>query len=751
MKKVTTSSVIAIGCALLAQAGLTSAAQAQSNGGEGGPATSAAMPQDPSDAGIKDIVVTATRRSTNLQQVPVTVTALPAEALKAQNITGVLQLSDAVPGLQVSATGGNNLYLRGVGSTSGGYAEGQVAMYIDGLYLTNPAMSIFSFNNIDQIEVLKGPQGTLYGRNATAGLISVTTRNPGDAPRLDATVGYDNYQTRTETLYGSIPVSDTLAANVAVYDTKQNKGWTRNSLTGRDGQTARETAVQTKLLWKPGSDTKVTANFIYDTNNRTYGLVYQELPGTIASDGTPFLGGDRFVARVDPKAPLKAQIASLKIQQDLGFASLMSLTGYQHSKQDLVALGTVATRDGVVLDFNNSSRSWSQELQLTSRTSASRLDWIAGFFFFNDHTVQSLGMYTTCSGSVCVPGPAPTRATGRPKTNSYSGYLDATYRLFSATKLTVGLRYTNETKSLTSVRVPILGRPDSVASPTLLFPGTSGIPGSTNFEKLTYRIVLAQDFGPNVHAYISDNLGFKSGAYNATSFVNPAVKPETLHAYEAGVKSQFFDRRVRLNLAYFHYDYKDVQARFANPPAPAILRNVAKERLRGLDVDFTIAPFPDFSVNGGFEVLDSKYIDYPGAVCWTKGPDRTVNGVTVGTVTSAICNVAGRKVPYAAPFTGTLGFSYTVDTNRGRFTFSANDRYTSRYSLAPDGSIDAPRAHNVNASLAWTSPERRYDVQLYVRNLTNKYSYAAGVTSTSGFTITPNAPRVFGMTAGLHY
>ncbi|MBO9377626.1 TonB-dependent receptor [Sphingomonas histidinilytica] len=763
---------LASACALmLIGASYPSMATARANDGAiaAASADQAPLAADATGTMVEDIVVTATRRAVNLQKVPVTITALPASTLKSFNITGVLQLSDAVPGLQVAPSGGNNIYLRGVGTTSAGYNEAQVAVYIDGLYLPNPAMSIFSFNNIEQIEVLKGPQGTLYGRNATAGLIAVRTRDPGEQLKVDASLGYDNYDTRTETLYVSAPITGSLSGNVAVYDTKQYQGWGKNVFTSNDIQKNRETGVQAKLLWDAGPNTRITTNFIFDTNNRTYGYGYHILPGTIGADGTTYVGRNNVASRIDASAPFKAYIGALKIQQDLGFATLMSLTGYQHSSQkptnpaNNAILGQPLPGQGsTIFDFDQTSRTWSQELQLTSKAGASRLEWVAGLYYYNDKTKIAAGSYNTCVGNACATGAAPNIITGRPKTDSYSGYVDGTYKLFDATRLTMGLRYTNETKSITGEQVPLPGFPNSVTTfppGTVLFPGQpfpgfpNGIPTKLNFEKVTYRVVLAQDFGPNVHGYVSNNYGFKSGGFNANNFNNPPVKPELLNSYEVGVKSELFDRRVRFNLAYFHYDYKDVQVRSAAPPAPpgrSLLQNVGKERIKGVNGDFSIIPVQGLTINGGFEVLDAKYTRNPGQSCSSPGPNQVVGGVLVGTVVTVPCDLAGFDVAFASPFSATLGFSYKLETEMGVFTLNASDRYTKRYPLLADQSIYAPGSHIVNASLAWTAPDGRFDAQVYVRNLTNKYTYVTGYATAAGFAVVPGAPRVIGATVGFH-
>ena len=758
------------------------------------PATPPAAAED--TAALQEITVTATRREVNLQKVPATVEAVPATTLKALNVTGVLQLPSLVSGLVVTPSGGNNIYLRGIGSASTGFNEAQTAVYIDGLYLANPTAGIYSFNNIDRIEVLKGPQGTLYGRNVTGGLISVTTRDPGSVPRLDASVGYANYDTVTANLYASTPVTDTLAVNVAGFHQKQSDGWSTNTFNGHDGQRSNESGVEAKAQWRPASGTKITGTFIYDYNNRDLGYAYEVYPGTVGTDGTPYLGHYKFTSRIDSKAPTNIYIGTVKVEQDLGFATLMSISGYQTSTANVLFQGGLpilgqrlpAPRNNIVgasyAPFYEHNRTYSQEFQLTSKPSSSRFDWVAGAFYYNDHSELRLDTYFTCLGATaatCGPG-TPTRNDGFPTTNSVSGYADGTYRFFDATRLTVGLRYTSETKRLSGLVTPLPGLPDSVAvipgstlnpppATGVTYPGEPytlvvngvptvepGIPTRLHFNKLTYRFVLAQDIGSNVHLYASHNLGFKSGAFNGNGFTNPPVKPELLYATEGGVKTELFDRRLRLNLAYFHYTYKDVQLRSTAPPAPpgnAILQNAASETINGVDGDFSVAVTRRLVLNGSFEYLHAKYDNFPGTTIAIPGTTTFATSAggtyTIGTPTVLQNqNLGGFDVPFAPPFSASLGAIYTVETGVGTFSLSGNDHYNSPYSMVGDDSIRQKRHHVVDGSLNWTSSSKRFDVNLFVRNLTKQYVYAVAQESTN-FAIVPAAPRTFGVTAGVHF
>ena len=754
--------------------------------------TAAAAPNDaakPADDqagsdGLEQIIVTATRRSVNLQKVSATIEAVTADRLKTFNVNGVLQLPSLVSGLVVTPSGGNNLFLRGIGSPSTGFNEAQVAVYVDGLYLANPAASILSFNNIDRVEVLKGPQGTLYGRNVTGGLISVITRDPGTALKVDASIGYANYDTLTASAYVSAPLSDTLAANIAVYHQKQSKGWGINLFNGHDDQKSDETGLEAKIRWNPSSATKVTASFIYDYNNRDYGYAYEVYPGTLGTDGTPYFGKYQHSSRIDARAPTHIYIGSLKIQQDLGFASLMSLSGYQTSNADVLFQGGLPILGQPIngqfvtyAPFYESNKTFSQEFQLTSAPSDSRLDWVAGAFYYNDHTLLQLDSYSTCVNNVCAPGaPAPIRNSGRPVTESISGYGDITYRFLEATKLTVGLRYTSETKTLSGLITPLPGFPNSVAalppacSATQAAPCTTyspgdpyyltiggvqtlqaGIPTRLHFNKLTYRFVLSQDIGDDVQIYASHNLGFKSGAFNGNGFTNPPTRPELLYATEVGIKSELFEHRVRLNLAYFHYTYKDVQVRSMAPPAiagNAIIQNAASEKADGIDGDFSIAVTKGLILNGSFEYLQAKYVDFPGSSVATP---KMVNGVVVGGATILNNqNLAGFDAPFAPSFSASFGFTYKFDTAVGQFAFSGNDHYNSPYAMTVDNSVRQNRHHVIDASLNWASPDKHYEVNLFVRNLTKQYVYAVGQVSTN-FTVVPGAPQTFGGAISVHF
>jgi iron complex outermembrane recepter protein len=364
-------------------------------------------------------------------------------------------------------------------------------------------------------------------------------------------------------------------------------------------------------------------------------------------------------------------------------------------------------------------------------------------------------------GAVCAAAPVPTRLAAYPTTRSLSAYADGTYKVLEGTRLTLGVRYTDDKKGLSGVQMPLAGFPNSVAAlpPTaVLHPGDpytgnpAGIPTSIRFPKTTYRAILAQDFAKDVNAYLSLNRGFKSGEYNPGAFNNPPSRPETLDAIELGLKSQLLDRRLRLNAAVFNYDYKDMQLRSTAPPAPPggfLQLNAANATVKGLDMDFSYRATSGLTLSGGFGYLDAKFKTFTGGTCFTPRP---ITAAVLGGVAAAACDLSGRAMPNAPRFSSSFGFKYSVDTAVGPLVFAANDQYRSDYPFVADGSLQNKAYHLVNASTTWTSPGNDFDVQVYAKNLGNKY-YATGATGgiVGSNIMYPGAPRTVGLTLGYHH
>lgn len=745
--------------AALAQVAPTQAGTPQS--GDAGASQPAAV-----TSGVGDIVVTANRRSENLQKVPISIDAFDGKTLTQLGIQSTNDLPQLTPGLSQSrSVVGVNAYLRGVGTNTGGYSsELPVATYLDGLYLPNAAAAAFSFNNIERIEVLKGPQGTLYGRNTTGGLIHVVTRDPGIRPSLDASVSYGNYATTQLNFYGSTSLTDSLAANVAAVYIDQADGWGRNAYTGSAIDKLKDFGIQAKLKWNPAANTTVILQGFYDHVNSDEGLTGQIYPGTIGADGTGYLGHYVTNTRVNPWSTQEQKIISLKVEQNLGFAKLTSTTGYIDNYNPGFFVQTynvgnpVAGQAAANVGLDQRSKTFSQEMQLVSNAQ-SPLSWILGTFYYHDNTDDGNYVYGTCVASVCA-GSIPTATLGLKHTRSISAYGDTTYAFSSATRLTLGLRYTRDEKSLSGTVSPLPGFPNSVValpSTTVINPGQpfagfpDGIATQAVFSKLTYRAIFAQDFGDNVHAFASYNRGFRAGDFNPFSFTNPPVLPEVLDAFEVGFKSRTTDRTLQFNASAFYYFYDNMQVRTTAPPAlpgTTLVYNAANAHIKGIDADVVLVPFRGFSLTGGLELLDAKYVNFPG-IC---SAPAIIGGNVLGGYTTFACNLSGRYLPQAPTFSSTLGVDYKFETHIGEFELNGSDGYKSRSYWEPNNRISQAGYHIVNAALTWKPQGSDVSVQGFAHNLTGSYYFTGGTDGTGGnnFGI-PGAPRTYGIKVSYKY
>jgi iron complex outermembrane recepter protein len=714
--------------------------------------------------GVGDIVVTANRRSENLQKVPIAISAFDGDTLAQLGIQSTTDLPQVTPGLvQNRSIVGVNAFLRGVGQNTGGYtSEVPVSTYLDGLYLPNSAAAAFVFNNIERIEVLKGPQGTLYGRNTTGGLIHVITKDPGSRPALDVSASYGNYDTTQLNFYGSTPITDTIAVNIAAVYINQEDGWGRNAFTGSEAYTYKDFGIQGKIQWTPTPDTEITLRAFYDHTKSDQGVDGQIYQGSVGADGSRNLGEYVINTRMDPFAKQTQRMISLKVEQGLGFATLTNVTGYIKNTSPAFFVqtynvgNTAAGQSAINFGLDEKAKTFSNEIQLTSENDGP-VSWIVGAFYYRDKTNIKGSVFGTCVGNNCAGSVVPRFTNGTQKTRSLSGYADGTYSITPTTRLTLGIRYTSDRKIVEGLVTPLPGLPNSVAvlpASQVTFPGQpfpgfpNGIDPRRTFNKLTYRIVAAQDLAEDVNVYASYNRGFKSGGHSVLSYNNPPTEPEVLDAWEIGIKSRTADRVLQVNAAAFYYIYKDIQLRTTAPPAPVgstLLYNAAKAHIKGIDVDVIVAPVRGLSFTVGAELLDAKYADFPGGIC---SAARPIAGAVLGGYSTTPCVLDGFRLPQAPKFSYALGVQYLFDTSIGEFEFTASDGYKSHFFWEPNNRLRQDGFHIINAALTWSPPESGFSLQAFGRNLTGSYYYTGGGDGAGGndFGI-PGAPRTYGIKA----
>ena len=699
------------------------------------------MPAE-SDGAITDIVVTAQKRSENLQRVPIVITAVSGAELASAGITSLPNIGTLAPGLNARTTGGGVFQpaIRGIG-TSSNVVENPVALYIDGVYLPNQREGNRELPDVEQIAVLKGPQGTLFGRNATGGVIQITTRRPSQHFIFQGKAEIGNYATFRGGAFISGGLGTGVSASFSVDYAKQGDGWGKNLTTGNDTfKIDHALSLRGKFLVEPGPKTSLL--FVADYMDRkdfTYSFV--PYPGTalIAPVPKPLGSLQDTTAAIDPYAQSRGGGVSLTAEQDLDFAKLVSITAFRSGRAGYlfedVPIGVPAFYVGVS-DNNQPYRSFSQELQLVSAGKGPFTYTLGAFYYFSSNANLPIlrqffpAFYGNPPPAVLGGLNQTTQTYGRETTHSLAPFGQIGIEIFKDTKLTLGARYTYEKRELNGQVV--LNRYNGT-SVTALF-----TPAPLTIKKPTWRIALDHQFTADVLGYVSYNRGIKSGGFNILNPANPAYQPERLDAYEAGLKTELFDRHVRLNIGGFYYNYDNLQVtQFVNLAQSVV--NGAKARLYGVDVDFNMRATSELSFSGGFELLHARFTSYPNAAGSVPKP--------AGGATLTVIDATGNRIPQSQGFAGTLAADYEHAVSFGTLHFNLTANYNGDYKFEPDNFLTQGAYTLLNTSLTWRSADSKYSVQIWGRNLFDEFVLNNASSQAPGYPVSyGQPPRTFGVT-----
>lgn len=684
---------------------------------------------------LAEIIVTANKREENLQTVPIVVNALSGDELDSAGIGDTSQLALRVPGLNIQASSnGVNPHLRGVGLTATNAGnENSIATYIDGVYIANPSASLFHLNSIQQVEVYKGPQGTLFGRNATGGLINIRTRDPSQTFSGKVSVGYGNYQTVNTQAYVTGGIANDLAADLSVQYSNQGEGYGRNLYSGRDVNKTRDIAARSKWLYTPTESDRIELALDFTrTDSSAFG--YSLVPGTVSNYGTgPTLAsqrpdlaryfasgavnpnwivGDPYThvggdwdqnSHYDPSYSYKQGGGALTIKHDFGFAQLSSISAYRRTNKFTGFSSEVLPAPILDTYWWEPSRQASQELQLASADS--RVKWVGGLYYLNAAVSKYPGQDLV--GTTVAPLSA-LQFSHRSTINSAAAYAQATIPIWDRTNLTAGARYTSELRGME-------GSTNLIFAPSAPPVRTNVVDASHRFQKPTWRLALDHQFTDELFAYLSYNRGFKSGLYN-TAPPNPKpINPETLDAYETGLKMDLLQRRLRINASAFYYDYSNMQVTTFNQTT-AVQGNSGKSKIYGLDLDLESSVTDHLTLSAGIEWLHDEFTSYPG-VQFAQPLPASAGGGNAFTVGDG----RGRQLPYTPKFTGNIAADYLTpiasdgQTLKGELSYY----YNTGYYPFPDNVIKAPNNRQLNAQLTWSSSSSHTRITAFGKNLTN--------------------------------
>jgi iron complex outermembrane receptor protein len=728
------------------------------------PAQAQPAPLADTSVGIEDIIVTAQKRSQSAQNVPIAITALNSDQLRAAGVSSTADLKATVPALNITtATAGYGLpRIRGIGATGQGPGiENPVAVYVDGVYYGAAFGVLQSLFDVDQVAVLKGPQGTLFGRNATGGLIQITTMGPSFEPTARAEVGYGNYDTVHAAGYASGGLTDTLAVSLAAQYENQPQGFGKNLYTGNDIQTSQSWAGRAKLLWKPDADTSFLLagdfngregadpafrNFQLNTLGQN---VEQQI---VALGGNP----DRDIySDTDPSLRARQWGTSLTASRDLGGVTLKSITAYRKTDLSFTFDPDGTTVKQLVVANTQYDKQFSEEVNLVS-DGKGPFKWVLGGFYLHDSSgldpARVTGLFTFGNNGYLD-------INANVKLDSYAAFAEGTYTFGASTNLTAGLRYTSDDRSLYATTTTYNGNigVTTTSTPTV---------DTRNFSRLTWRVSLDHRFSPELLAYASYNRGFRSGTFIPQATPIITLEPEVIDAYEVGIKSDLFDRRVRFNLSAYYYNESNLQVM----QVIAGLQNVYNAdgaRIYGLDGDVTWKVTNNLRLFGGVNYTHARYTNFTDAIVSVPFPlpagfvvpaGQTCLG-TFGNPYAQLggnCllrgDASGNKLQNTPAFTGSVGGSLDIPTaSAGKFTLAGNFYYNDGYVGAPDERVYQTSYQTVDASITWHMPNDHLYVRVWGKNLTDTF-YRTQIGSTnSGDNGTNAAPRTYGVTAGFEF
>jgi iron complex outermembrane receptor protein len=719
------------------------------------------------DAGIQDIIVTAQRREENLQRAAMPVSAVTGQSLINAGVSEVTGLSRLVPSLVVQPVVGAsvNFYLRGVGSfAANAFQENPIAFNYNGVYIARPAAPLGTFYDLERLEVLKGPQGTLYGRNATGGAINVIPKAPSlSGPAADMVFEYGNYDSKKVSAAVNIVLGSTVALRVAGQVVDRD-GYLSDGYDDANGQ-----AIRASLLFKPNDwlTATLSADYFHQGGKGTGSVL---VPGAVtpgAPDPKDRIGGSdpRSVAALaviplvasggvlppkrDGFVDGKFWGVSANIAMDLGPLTLTIVPAYRDHRPNLLAYNS-----GYSLRVDEASKQKSLEVRLSSNQSET-LNYVIGAYYFHESQFDFFNpVHGPFSSSLII-----SDLTSK----SAAIFGQATYSLTDSFRVVAGGRYTEDKKSqATSLSQRSFG----------VGPNTF-VTGDVKFTKFTYKAGIEFDAAPQSLIYANISTGYKSGGFFIAA-TNNTFKPESLTAYTIGAKNRFFDNRLQINLEGFYWDYKDQQVNHLgpvqtslNPPVfgiTQITENAGKSRIYGFESEITFKPSKNDNISIDLQYLNAKYKRFTYTASSPNGvPPRLACPITLATNAPV--------TPPARAFVVDCSGNQQINAPRWSLNLSYDHEFelSGKLSLTPGVSarVESGRFmsteylpeeyqkgyHLVDAYLTLADVGSVWELTAFINNIENKTIYASsGIKPfTNAVYNILRAPRTYGLRAGLHF
>lgn len=702
-----------------------------------------AAPTGADDRGaLQEIVVTAQRREQNLQEAPVAVTALSPDTLRQRNVTSTLELMQVTPGLQVSTQsgGGNSVasatfFLRGMGQQrANNGSEPAVGIYVDDIYYPSLQGAIFNIVDLERVEVLRGPQGTLFGRNTIGGAIRYTSSQPSRQFEGQVAATYGSYDRIDLTSYINIPIGDALAVRATAGHLERD-GFVKVARGGPNAGRDKTDLVRLQVRADPSD------NFRIDLSGQYMEYHLDGFPYTLPSPVAPLPGTNVFIYNASAAGRLnpydsRYEAACKRCQPGTGFpefadtevfnasasltwelsdaVTLKSLSGY--TKVDSRAANDY---DASILDIFHQNQSFdveafSQEFQLNAKLFDNRLNIVTGLYYYDERFISNGKISAEfIINNAITPATAITRDT-----ESFAGFIDASFDVTDRLTLLLGGRYSRDKKNAAAVRLGV-----QTATAEASFPSTIA------------RVGLKYRWSDQIMTYASISEGFRAGGFN---YIPAQLKffrfdPETSRAYEIGARMDLFDRHLRFNPTIFYNDWKNIQVQSvqAVPTGTIItLDNAGQAHTYGLEIETQLVVSDNLQLFGTLARLEAKY-DSVG----------TASGITTNS-----------KFMRAPELTYSLGATYTQEF-AGGYSAVATVSYAwadDQVSTSTDTDFILLPSYGVaNVRVEVTDPTKRYSLAVFGTNLTNEDYFIGGVRFSKNVGVDRadlGRPREFGVT-----
>ncbi|MFS0773044.1 TonB-dependent receptor [Sphingomonas sp. 1P08PE] len=727
-----------------------------------------------------DIVVTAQRRAERLQDVPISITAVSGADLQRLHADNVSRLEFIAPGFTWGSQGSDSFpAIRGVRtSLVSAQNDPVIGFYIDGVYQSRTQQQSIPLFDIARVEVQRGPQGTLYGRNTFGGNLSVVTASPTNRYEGGLNVDFGNYNSQRIDGFVNTPLSDTLALRVAgVY--QDHDGYVR-STSGVEMVDLKEYAGRASLRWTPDSRLEVELHGGFwrrdDAGAGSYGYKvagtlinpqtgYQSINGVPYAVNPSVKNGSVLVNGVDigvavtpgaytndwdyqPFERIRENYVSGTVSYDLGAATVRSITGYtffrahRSADNDQSSVIFQAPAQGFgsgQQEPNTRAKTFTQELQLVSN-STTPFQWIVGAYYLNDDIFETYQQKIDAPGST-VPG---FRADAALKTNAYAAYAQGTYAVIPDTlRIIGGIRYSHEKKSFDFADFAD-GIPNTYTF-TTPYSVTSGAP---SFDSVTWRAGL--QFTPTraTMVYATASTGFASGGVNDTggsTAIPNSYAPQKVDAYEAGIKNQFLNGRVQTELALYYNRYSNLQINVYTPQV-SYFGSAGRARSYGGEVTLRTLPLQNLHVDATLAYLNAEYTRYISG--------NNFFGASNGADPVSL-DLAGKRVPQSPRLKTTLAVYYDIDLgSAGTLAPYANWLHSSSYFTTDYNTVlDYQRAYDkFDVSLRWTEAKGKFYVEGYGNNVTDKAVLLSAVVGRAQrVQVSYGPPATYGIRAGVKF